>query len=808
MNTLNSRKLPNTGSNPGTRDGASLVFFNGSLWLHGASSLLTGSSSQNSAFSYDLTLQQWSIVQTSQTPAIPAAHSAVIYNNELYLLMGISNQNTSATFLQYNFPTSSWHNLGLSFPIEYAFYFYFQLDSKVYFVMGRSKNLSLNLIACVDLSFSPPTITMLFNNTLVPRRRRNHCMATTNNYIYIFGGVAEDATTYLNDLWRFDVLTDEWSKVVGTGNTPEPRASAVCTSGFGNLIVFGGYSDQGIFGDMYYFHYRVLEWTKLELAASFSPRYGGCVVLGHSYYLLFGIDNFGISPEISYYNYTLKAFITVQQTHGPTIQLVYPNCFAQFLNSTHDRIVVFGGEGNSAAENSMAYELIVNVTSETYTASVLLFTSFYTSFSRNAIIVSDNFLFILFGTVFNTVASSQITVLNLNTLEVVAVYDLEVYLYSFAVSQMQNAFYIFGGGNTRGMIVSVNSANAQLYKITAEAGDFVQIPCSQGTYGENCEFCEKGTYGDENGGCVQCNYGTFSDRIGGQSVLDCIICPKNSYNDVKGAAYCKDCPINLDCPMGSSSPIEYTGNFYSVLSLQPSGFVPNTALVNGFFMYLTISGLFFVLFISAIILLFKKTWNRVIKFDAFIGLHSNDIDGPLILRKTLIGGLFTVIFYISAGILILYAFVGYFADNITETQTLIPSIFADASVSSPEFSIKARFYGYKGLCGPNALFYHDLHLNYSSRTISNSLNNEIGTEYCEVNFTYYDLVASFSSYMTIELFEPNSYASYIIVNITSVSSIPGQTSSLEYLILPDDMSTLFKGPDYTVITISATPSVI
>jgi hypothetical protein len=57
------------------------------------------------------------------------------------------------------------------------------------------------------------------------------------------------------------------------------------------------------------------------------------------------------------------------------------------------------------------------------------------------------------------------------------------------------------------------------------------------------------------------------------------------------------------------------------------------------------------------------------------------------------------------------------------------------------------------------------------------------------------------AYMTIEFYDEICYASYIKVNMTSVSSIPDQTSSLEYLIVPDDLNTLFKGSDYTVITL-------
>lgn len=70
------------------------------------------------------------------------------------------------------------------------------------------------------------------------------------------------------------------------------------------------------------------------------------------------------------------------------------------------------------------------------------------------------------------------------------------------------------------------------------------------------------------------------------------------------------------------------------------------------------------------------------------------------LRKTRIGGIFTIIFIITASILIFSSLVNYFYNNIRDIQTLIPSTLLEKQLNplQADVDIIVEFINYGGLC--------------------------------------------------------------------------------------------------------------
>lgn len=52
--------------------------------------------------------------------------------------------------------------------------------------------------------------------------RYYHSACYTNNYMYVFGGCISPSTAY-NDLWRFNVTTKKWHRIIAEGSLPLPR---------------------------------------------------------------------------------------------------------------------------------------------------------------------------------------------------------------------------------------------------------------------------------------------------------------------------------------------------------------------------------------------------------------------------------------------------------------------------------------------------------------------------------------------------------------------------------------------------------
>jgi len=62
--------------------------------------------------------------------------------------------------------------------------------------------------------------------------------------MFVFGGY--DGSTYLNDLWEYDPLTNIWSQK-SQSNKITPRVKPSLTEINGRVFLFGGYNNDGCF---------------------------------------------------------------------------------------------------------------------------------------------------------------------------------------------------------------------------------------------------------------------------------------------------------------------------------------------------------------------------------------------------------------------------------------------------------------------------------------------------------------------------------------------------------------------------------
>jgi hypothetical protein len=112
-----------------------------------------------------------------------------------------------------------------------------------------------------------------------PAAREDHTWTVIGDVAYLFGGRTADGPA--NDLWAFDLTTNEWHELHPSGTAPEPRWGHTGTAvpGFG-LVVWSGQGDT-FFDDIWAYDPTVDAWRQLpSLGAVPQARYGSCAAFG------------------------------------------------------------------------------------------------------------------------------------------------------------------------------------------------------------------------------------------------------------------------------------------------------------------------------------------------------------------------------------------------------------------------------------------------------------------------------------------------------------------------------------------------
>ncbi|OMJ74619.1 hypothetical protein SteCoe_26399 [Stentor coeruleus] len=481
------------------------------------------------------------------------------------------------------------------------------------------------------------------------------------------------------------------------------------------------------------------------------------------------------------------------------------------------KIHIVGGATFEFYPNPILF--IVQLYSDSYIQSSIDFLSENLVMSENDIFISNNRMFMVFGSGWNKIAISNITVMDLVTHQInthrIDLQSCEIYGHS--VSHYGDAFYMFGGGNAVKSAIIPNSINNILYKITIKESSF-EIPCSEGTIKPDCTPCTEGTYFliDH---CQPCPKGTYSSYISATNVDQCYPCPAGKYSPDEGLSYCIECPIGTECPVGTFNPI-YILDVISSSSIQPLAYSGQSTYIteNVIKMWYSVVAFCFLMLFLAVI--FNKVWMILSKVDVFANQHSQDLNVPIIYKKTNIGGLFSLLFILVAFVSIAGSIMNYTLNNITEIKALVPVMTIEDDILAKSFAIVTTFYTYGGKCIssenvdtillPSSMIclkdisYTIEGLSYSS--VTNTCEMIDSNCIVRLEFSNLELIQSIAS-VYIELKESRSFANNIGVNITSSSSIPNEVSNIFVIIEPPSKNYLFRGTVPTTIYFKLTPSV-
>eukprot|EP01080_Neovahlkampfia_damariscottae_P005012 gene5012-8610_t len=194
-----------------------------------------------------------------------ASHSIVYHKGSLYILFG--NSNDSKYFNHYStmiHKFSMKNNTSLTKITSTTLMFskHCHYKNSVYFFGGRS--FQGQVVTTICLNLDTLKIKEITTNGKEPHERLYHCSTLQNDKFYIFGGETEN-DIHLNDLHSFDLNTFEWTEIIPvTKLKPEGRRYGSMVSKDNMIYVFGGRHDGYRMNDLWSFNILSEEWSLMK----------------------------------------------------------------------------------------------------------------------------------------------------------------------------------------------------------------------------------------------------------------------------------------------------------------------------------------------------------------------------------------------------------------------------------------------------------------------------------------------------------------------------------------------------------------
>lgn len=820
-----SKLLPNNGTPPSPRIAPSIVFYNNSFYVYGYSNyqFAAGLETGNELYRYDLSGEYWEIVETFGMPPGPMINQYYcVYKEEMYIAYGIMPEFTYQhdSIVKFSFKTKTWtyvSNIPNAGTFQAATVL---ISNKLYLIFGRTKFDYKNSISYINLDHPEAMPTIVSENWISPSKRVFHCSFVVNLNLYIFGGsngINSDAEEYYNDMWTFNFEDQVWSTVNAFGDMPTARKNfAICKISGEVIAIYGGKGYNGFLSDFYYFHEPLQKWYSIEPDNGLpSKRSNSCMVFHNNLiYIIGGKNDEGGFNEIWIYDFVTNLISLSGVQIGGTVDFVIKNindatCWIE-TEKNYFKIQIVGGADSTGYPNTNLITVYFynNNTQEIKMSPLGDITKQAIVGLETAVMLYNKTALRFGGSMFNWMIFTNIVAYDLDT----GSYKLfdtrfDFDFYGHTAVHFKKSIYVFGGGTSIEIYKSYYNFSSNLLKIDFELKDEVELGCSAGTYGENCDPCPAGTYSSNNT-CIKCPPGRYTTKLASTSIEQCMPCPSGKFSNTEGSNRCRDCEFGYLCPIGSITPKKQI-DLLSNSSIQPVPYKDHKSEISKITqkLWYGLSGM--CAFTCIICVLFHMVWTNIQKLDFFVGNHNNGLNVPIINRKTRFGGLFSVIFLLVSSVSLVSAFLSFYLDNVYEIQALIPAISLSDEIFTSFLQINSTFYSYGGVCGLDGkcidqVYYSDIGIQYRSRNISCF----VISENCHVVVNYDSaMISSKEAEGFFSLEESSSYATGISLNVTTASSLPGQISNVFVRITTSSNDKLLKGTSPSIFYYKFTPSV-
>ncbi|XP_054007522.1 F-box only protein 42 [Hylaeus anthracinus] len=127
-------------------------------------------------------------------------------------------------------------------------------------------------------------------------KRHSHSACTYENSMYVFGGCTATCTTF-NDLWRLDLDTRTWVRLITMGSYPSPKACATMLYYKKSFILFGGWSlpspyslhqQPKLFNELHVYSIESNKWIAINTLEKPPPAAAHSASIHKNYMIVFG----------------------------------------------------------------------------------------------------------------------------------------------------------------------------------------------------------------------------------------------------------------------------------------------------------------------------------------------------------------------------------------------------------------------------------------------------------------------------------------------------------------------------------------
>lgn len=464
---------------------------------------------------------------------------------------------------------------------------------------------------------------------------------------------------------------------------PSPRSEFAHGRNEEIFIMFGGQGDSGLLNDLYTFNLKqkVWEYVPITSITNPTPRKGSCLAANHDLVFIFGgYSESGYMNELWVFDRSTNSYELLTSKNIIPPESAFSSCHV-YANS--DKQIIFQTYmGETIGETPLSFIYEYNFATKEWNKIRDEGQDKISRTKTATFRILDKFI-IAGGVKWDFSSHNDINILNIQTGDIVQIEDQLPYTYFGGSVYYKDKIYIHGGAYSFGNLPLKDISTNNLIAIELSANcnslktDCITV-CSKGTYYSNgeCYICPEGSYSEIDGpvDCELCPMGFYSDIKGGDSSRVCKRCPYGTFNNKIGQSRCTDCPYGRKCSFEKVIHIEQAISLKSYTSIQPE------LLENEEETAKTSSSLFGILigvlgFISiALVLSFSSTRKWLVNLDMYSMQHNYGNNCPLYIRKTIIGGIFSLIF-IFVALYLLYNRSIYFAiDNVMEIKALVPVI--------------------------------------------------------------------------------------------------------------------------------------
>ena len=762
-------------------------------------------------FKYSLENNTWEEIKTSNEYEYRYYTQTALIGSYLYLLYGWSDSQSydveTLSYIDLDDP-GIWIHFEVAGLEPFDSYSSAVVDDKIY-IFGGYEALTaeyLNRMIFLEGKDSDWDFTLINKNYEIPLARQYHSMSAINGELYIYGGLG--LTSILGDMWKLN-KEKEWEAVDVLGAAPSYRYGHASASSGDMIAIWGGNSESGLLNDLYLFSAFSNYWKKIEPTGLLpSAKIGCCLIMDlPSIYIFGGRSNAGLSNELWHYDSSNNSYTQIKAEDPPPARY-YASC--ELLDNSI-WVMLGTGASESPLRSIFTFNLVSWVWSEITPEG-----SPPESRSLGVVKHFNNSILSLGGQAWTTDPMDTIYLIDPNSGCFSCVGKMPIYFYAGAFTLIETTLYLYGGGSLIGdsLRLSVPSLSFN-YLDLKQLKEFNKM-CSPGSYYNSsdgkCITCKAGFYssGYYNNNCTACPRGTYNSNDGATSENQCYPCSYGTYSNVTNATYCLQCPVGKVCPIGSTT--YYEDEVVSTLnSIQPENYSIDQSTINIkiTIVLASILGCLAICFIIFLLLPFVQ--DLVKEIDLFYEEHNYELLVKMYIKKNTIGGCFFFMFCLIALIIIGLSWIDYIDDNIIEEKTLRPMAVLDEMVDhiSGTFNIKVEFLNYGGKCksatgGLNSEFKIDFQsgsvelgqVSYSNKPEGSSCIIELTCSKCELDV---------SDMISFSLNEEESYCSGISVTLSSESSIPSSSSTMQSYLSSTSYK-VFRGYEATVFYFKMTPS--